>query len=138
LGVRKWTTGLTAAGLALVTCVFATVLMLASGVRETLKSTGAEDNVKILRKGSQNEIQSGLLPEHLRLLQAQQGLAAASDGQPLASRELVVLIFAQKANTTSEEEGSNVSVRGVDAKALELHQPDHLQGRMFQPGTSEI
>ena len=68
LGVRRWTTGVTALGLALVVFVFTTVLMLASGVHETLKATGSPENAKIIRKGSQNEVQSGLLPEHLRLL----------------------------------------------------------------------
>jgi ABC-type lipoprotein release transport system permease subunit len=138
LGVRKWTTGVTAGGLALVVAVFATVLMLATGVRETLKSTGSDENVKVLRKGSQNEVQSGLLPENVQLLKSQPEVAHGGDNQPLASRELVVLIFAQKANAANEEEGTNVTVRGVDAKALELHQPAHLEGRMFQPGTSEI
>src|SRR5947209_8305101 len=70
LGVRRWTTGVTALGLALVVFVFATVLMLATGVRETLKATGSAGNAKIIRKGSQNEVQSGVLPEHLRLLSA--------------------------------------------------------------------
>jgi putative ABC transport system permease protein len=138
LGVRKWTTGLTAAGLALVVFVFSTVLMLASGVRETLRSTGDDANAKVLRKGSQNEVQSGMLPEQLRLLQAQPEVAAGTDGQPLASRELVVLIFAQKETAKSDEEGSNVTVRGVDARALEIHKPAQLEGRMLTPGTSEI
>ncbi len=138
LGVRKWTSGLTAAGLTLVVFVFATVLMLATGVRETLRSTGSPENAKLIRKGSQNEVQSGLLPEHLRLLSALPEVALAKDGQPLASRELVVLIFAIKADAVTDEQGTNVTVRGVDQKALELHPPAKLEGRMFTAGTSEI
>jgi ABC-type lipoprotein release transport system permease subunit len=138
LGVRRRTTAVTAIGLVLVTFVFTTVLMLAAGVRETLKATGDPRNAKIIRKGSQNEVQSGLLPEHLRLLSAAPETAIGKDGKPLTSPELLVLIFAIKEGAATEEDGTNVNVRGVDASALELHSPRSLEGRMFTPGTSEI
>jgi putative ABC transport system permease protein len=138
LGVRRWTTAVTALGLALVVFVFTTVLMLATGVRETLKATGNAENAKIIRKGSQNEVQSGVLPEHLRLLSAAPEAQMGRDGKPLASPELMVLIFAQREGATSEEEGTNLNVRGVGPLALELHPARSLEGRMFTPGTSEI
>lgn len=138
LGVRRWTTGVTAIGLALVVFVFTTVLMLAGGVRETLKATGSADNAKIIRKGSQNEVQSGVLPEHLRLLSSAPETAMGKDGKSLASPELVVIIFAQREGGKSEEDGTNLNVRGVGPMGLELHPPRALDGRMFTPGTSEI
>ena len=138
LGVRRWTTAVTAIGLALVVFVFTTVLMLASGVRETLKATGSADNAKVTRKGSQNEVQSGVLPEHLRLLESSPEVAMGKDGKPLASPELLVIIFAQRQDAKTEEEGTNLNVRGVGATGLELHPARSLQGRMFNPGTSEI
>jgi ABC-type lipoprotein release transport system permease subunit len=138
LGVRRWTTGVTAFGLALVTFVFTTVLMLATGVHETLRSTGSDENAKIIRKGSQAELQSGVLPDHLRLLSAAPETAVGKDGKPLLSPEVLVLIFAVRADSLSDEQGSNVNVRGIGPQALELHPPRHLEGRMFQPGTSEI
>src|SRR6202020_364450 len=87
LRARKWTTLFTAVVLALVVCVFTTVLMLAEGVERTLASTGSPDNVKIIRKGSQNEIQSGLLPENLRVISAMPEIAAGKDGNPLVAAE---------------------------------------------------
>jgi putative ABC transport system permease protein len=138
LGVRRWTTAVTALGLALVVFVFTTVLMLATGVRETLRATGSADNAKIIRKGSQNEVQSGVLPEHLRLLSAAPEAQVGRDGKPLASPELMVLIFAQRQGAASEEEGTNLNVRGVGPMAFELHPPRALEGRMVTPGTSEI
>ena len=60
LMARKLTTLLTAGGMALVVYVFATVLMLAAGLRETLVATGQPDNVVVIRKGSQTEVQSGI------------------------------------------------------------------------------
>ena len=60
LTARKLTTLLTAGGMALVVYVFATVLMLAAGLRETLVATGQPDNVIVIRRGSQTEVQSGV------------------------------------------------------------------------------
>lgn len=137
LTVRKVTTAVTAAGLALVVFVFAFALMFAGGVTETLRATGDQSNAKIIRKGAQNEIQSGLLPEHQRLLAADPGVAIGKDGQPLASAEVVVLIYALS-DPNDESKGSNVTVRGLGPKGLELHTPKHLDGRMWNPGTSEI
>ena len=138
LGVRRWTTALTAGGLALTVGVFTAVLMLTEGVHETLKTTGSADNAKIIRKGSQNEVQSGVQPDHLRLLSSAPEVALGRDGKPLASPELLVIIFAQRENGASEEDGTNLNVRGVGATGLELHPPLSLEGRMFTPGTSEI
>ncbi len=138
LGVRRWTTGVTAVGLTLVVFVFTTVLMLATGIRETLKATGTADNAKVIRKGSQAEVQSGVLPEHLRLLSSAPEVGVDKDGKPLASPELVVIIFAVREGAATDEEGNNLDVRGVGPQALELHPPRALDGRMFTPGTSEI
>ncbi len=135
---RGWTTGVTAAGLALVVCIFAVVLMTTNGVRTTLKATGSSENAKILRKGTQNEIQSGMLPEQLRLLGAAPETAIGKDGHGLASAELVVLIYAVKQNAKSEEDGTNLTVRGVGPLGLELHPPHALDGSMFKAGSSEI
>ena len=46
--------------MALVVYVFATVLMLAAGLEATLVATGQDDNVIVIRRGSQTEVQSGV------------------------------------------------------------------------------
>jgi ABC-type lipoprotein release transport system permease subunit len=138
LTVRKVTTAVTAAGLALVVFVFTTVLMLSTGISRTLAATGTADNAKIIRKGSQTEIQSGVLPEALRLLASDPSVAVGKDGQPVASPELVVLIFALHEGATDDTQGTNVNVRGIGARGLELHPPAHLDGRLWKEGTSEI
>src|SRR5262249_37564185 len=111
---------------------------LSKGIKETLVSTGVPNNVKILRKGAGNEVQSGLTPDQVRLLTASPEVAIGPDGQPLASAESLVLIFALKKGHKSEQEGSNVTVRGVGPRALELHSGVKIEGRMMKPGTSEI
>ena len=52
LRVRRVTTLLTAAGMALVVYVFATVLMMSEGIRATRVATGQPDNLIVLRKGA--------------------------------------------------------------------------------------
>ena len=52
LAARKLTTALTAAGMALVVFVFATVQMLEEGLRQTLVETGSPDNVVITRRSA--------------------------------------------------------------------------------------
>ncbi|MGL5987895.1 MAG: hypothetical protein ACRCZ5_13660 [Burkholderiales bacterium] len=47
---RKLTTALTAGGMALVVYVFATVLMLEAGLKQTLVATGSDDNVTVIRQ----------------------------------------------------------------------------------------
>ena len=57
---RRLTTVLTAGGMALVVYVFATVLMLAAGLEATLVASGQDDNVVVIRRGAQTEVQSGV------------------------------------------------------------------------------
>ena len=55
LWTRRLTMSLTLCGITLVVFVFAAVLMLSEGVKQTLVSTGSDDNVIILRKSAQSE-----------------------------------------------------------------------------------
>lgn len=138
LAARKWTTVLTAAGLTLVVFVFTSVLMLTNGIYMTLAATGSPGNAKLIRRGAQSEIQSTLGPEHLRLVASAPEVALGSDGQPLISPELAVLIFADKTDSAQPRDGSNLTVRGIGAKGFVLHPARSITGRRFQSGTSEV
>src|SRR5206468_3043852 len=92
LVARRLTTVLTAGGMALVVYVFATVLMLAAGLEQTLVSTGQEDNVVVIRRGSQTEVQSGIDRLQAGIVDSLPDIAVDADGQRLVSREPVVLI----------------------------------------------
>jgi putative ABC transport system permease protein len=136
LWARKLTTLLTAGGMALVVYVFATVLMLAAGLKETLVATGQPDNVIVIRKGSQTEVQSGVDRDSAAIVESLPGVATAQDGSKLVSKEPVVLINLPKRATGKP---SNVVIRGVTANGLVLRpQVQIVAGRMFRPGTSEI
>ena len=133
---RKLTTILTAGGMALVVYVFATVLMLAAGLEETLVATGQPDNVVVIRRGSQTEVQSGIDRTMASVVESLPDIATGEDGRKLMSKEPVVLITLPKRETGSP---SNVVIRGVTDHGLTLRpQVKIVEGRMFRPGTSEI
>jgi putative ABC transport system permease protein len=136
LYARKLTTALTAGGMALVVYVFATVLMLAAGLRETLVATGQDDNVVVIRRGAQTEVQSGIDRRQARIVESLPDVAVGRDGRSLLSQEPVVLISLPKRDTGKP---SNVVIRGVTAAGLALRpQLRVVEGRMFRPGTAEI
>ena len=55
---RRLTTVITILGIALVVFVFTAVLMMANGVEKTLRSTGSDDNLIVVRKAAMSEIMS--------------------------------------------------------------------------------
>ncbi|MFO1302610.1 MAG: ABC transporter permease [Burkholderiales bacterium] len=135
LWARKLTTVLTAGGMALVVYVFTTVLMLGAGLKETLVATGQPDNVIVIRRGSQTEIQSGIERLAANVVETYPEITVGQDGRKLMSKEPVVLISLPKRNGNP----SNVVIRGVTPEGLTLRpQVNIVEGRMFRPGTSEI
>jgi len=110
LTARKLTTALTAGGMALVVYVFATVLMLAAGLRETLVATGQPDNVLVIRRGSQTEVQSGVDRPSAAIIETLPDVATGGDGRKLISKEPVVLINLPKRDSGKP---SNVVIRGA-------------------------
>ena len=136
LWTRRLTTGLTAAGLALVVFVFATVLMLEEGLKKTLVTTGEYDNVVLIRRASETEVQSGVYRDQATIAASHPAIALGQDGQPLVSKETVVLIALNKRGS---EKPANVVIRGVSQLGLTLRPQVKLSsGRMFRPGSSEI
>jgi len=136
LWTRKLTTLLTAGGMGLVVFVFAAVLMLDAGLRRTLVSTGSPGNAILLRQSSQTEIQSAVYRDQASLLETLPEVARSPSGEPLASKETVVLISLAKRGT---DKPSNIMVRGLPPSGLALRpQVRIVDGRMFRPGSSEI
>lgn len=133
---RKLTTILTVLGIGLVVFVFAAVLMLAEGFRKTLVSTGDSDNVIFLRRGSTAELTSGIPRSQTNILKALPQAAQTDAGKPLIAGEVVVV---NNLPRRADDQPSNVIVRGVSPQSLTLRQQVTLiEGRMWQPGTSEI
>jgi ABC-type lipoprotein release transport system permease subunit len=136
LAARRLTTALTAGGMALVVYVFATVLMLAAGLRQTLVATGQPDNVVVIRRSAQTEVQSGIDRLQAGIVESLPEIATGPDGRKSFSRETVVLINLPKRDSGKP---SNVTIRGVTPAGIALRPQVVLgEGRMFRPGTAEV
>lgn len=136
LWTRRLTTVLTASGMALVVFVFAAVLMLAEGLQKTLVETGSNDNVVVIRKAAESEVQSGVDRLQASIIETQPEIAIGPDGKRLTAKELVVLIVLPKRGTNKP---SNVVIRGIEEQSIILRpQVRLIEGRMPRPGSSEI
>ncbi len=133
---RRLTSAITMIGIALVVFVFSAVLMMANGVQKTLRSTGSDDNVIVVRKAAASEIMSILDREAAAIVVNLPQVARGADGAPLSSKEVVVIINLSKLGTNGI---SNVTVRGVEEAALQLRpQVKITEGRMFRWGAREV
>lgn len=136
LWARKFTTFLTAGGMALVVFVFAAVLMLDAGLKKTAVSTGSYENAILLRQSSQTEIQSGVSRDQASLVETLPGVARGLDGAPMVSKETLVLIAIPKRGS---DKPANLVVRGLPLMGLAIRpQVKIVEGRLFRPGSSEI
>jgi ABC-type antimicrobial peptide transport system permease subunit len=136
LWVRKVTTLLTAGGMALVVFVFAAVLMLSEGLKKTLVATGSPENVVIIRRSAETEVQSSVYRDQASLVASIPEIAYGPGGARMVSKEVLVLMVLPKRGTGSP---SNVTIRGLsDAGPALRPQVRLVEGRMFRPGTSEI
>ncbi len=136
LWVRKVTTLLTAGGMALVVFVFAAVLMLSEGLKKTLVATGSHENVVIIRRSAETEVQSSVYRDQASLVASIPEIAYGPGGARMVSKEVLVLMVLPKRGTSSP---SNVTIRGLSEMGPALRPQVRLvEGRMFRPGTSEI
>jgi putative ABC transport system permease protein len=136
LWTRKWTSILTAGGMALVTFVFAAVLMLSHGLQQTLIDTGSPDNAIVLRGGAETEVSSVIDRGSASLIEVQPEVVQDGRGESIASKEALVLVTLPKRATNAP---TNVVVRGVGPQAMNLRpQVKLIAGRNFRPGSREV
>lgn len=133
---RRWTTLLTAGGMALVVFVFTAVQMLEAGLRSTLIQTGSPDNVVVIRAASQTEIQSSIERNQARILASLPHISLDASGHPRLAQECLVLITLNKKQSGTP---ANITVRGSNATGLALRpQIKLIAGRAFKAGSNEI
>ncbi|HTT41947.1 MAG TPA: ABC transporter permease [Steroidobacteraceae bacterium] len=124
-------------GLAGVVAVFTALLAMYTGFETTLKATGRNDAVIIMRGGSNAELNSGLDREQTDLIEQADGIRSGPDGKPLASAE--VLVIAELVRKDDVRNGANITVRGVEPDAFVLRpQLKVTAGRNFTPGLREL
>ncbi len=133
--VRKTTTLMTAAGIAMTVAVLLAVLGLVSGLKSAFESTGDPLQVLVMRKGGNAELTSLLTQQQFQVVKSFPGIATGSDGQPMASLEVVSVI---NLPSTDNPEGMNVTLRGLSTRGVEMRKLKLTAGRWFQPGQREI
>ena len=133
---RRLRTGLTVAVIALVVVASTLFLGLLSSLQRTLRTTGDERNLIVMRKGSSNDGSSKLSLAALQDIRFFEGIARGADGSPLISPELVVQPFFLRRDGGRE----NVLVRGVEpGPALAVHdEVEIVEGRIFTPSSGEV
>lgn len=133
---RPLTAAVTILGLSLVVFVFAAVLMLSAGVRQTLARNGLPDDAIALRDGATSETSSLISRDQLRLLSAEPEVAIGSDGKPEIAGEVSVIGNLPRIDGRG---GANVGMRGISEESLEVRSTVKvIRGRLPRPGTLEV
>ena len=132
----RWTSAIVAVlGIAGTVGVFVAMLSLARGFRATLVSSGSYDNAIVMRAGATSEMMSGVTLDSMKILQDEPGVARL-DGVPVVTSEVVVVAPFPLRSTGTD---ANVQVRGVSPNVLTVRKIVKIvQGRMFNPGLSEL
>jgi putative ABC transport system permease protein len=132
----RWTSTIVAvAGIAGTVGVFIAMLSLARGFKATLVSSGSEDNALITRAGATSEMTSGVPIDSVKIIQDAPGIARGAGG-PLLTSEAVLMAPIPLRSTGTD---ANVELRGVSPNVLDIRRNIKIvEGRMFQPGLSEL
>jgi putative ABC transport system permease protein len=131
----RWTSSLVAVlGIAGTVGVFVAMLALARGFKVTMTSSGLDDNVIVQRGGADSEMTSILTIEDVRVIEDAPQVEK-SGSERLVSPEVVVIAAIPLRQTGTD---ANVSVRGVQPRALQVHRQIKLvEGRFLTPGIAE-
>jgi putative ABC transport system permease protein len=132
----RWTSTIVAVlGIAGTVGVFVAMLSLAKGFKATLVASGSAGNVLVMRAGSASEMLGGITLDSIRIVQDAPGVAHDASG-PLVTQEVVGVVPIPLISTGTD---ANVQVRGVSPNVLQIRNFVKIdQGRMFQPGLSEL
>lgn len=134
--VRWRATVATILGVALVVAVYMLVESLATGLEKSSRNTGDPRNVLIVRKGSTAESSSIITREQFKLLVYLPEIDRNTDGQPLVSADVLVLINLPRRQDNGE---AHVLFRGISPTGMELRpQVSLVAGRWFMPGKREV
>lgn len=135
LVVRKTTTLMTVAGIALTVAVLVSSLALVNGLRTTFANTGNPLQILALRKGGNSELGSSVSRDSYELLRTMSGIARNNANEPVASLEMVQVI---NLPSVDDPKGMNVSLRGLLPIGMAMRNVHLSAGRWFQAGQREI
>jgi putative ABC transport system permease protein len=134
---RPVSTAFTALGIGLVVAVFVAMLALANGFAVALTSTGSDENVLILRKGADAEMNSGISRGDASIIASTPHVARDAAGSALASPEVYVVIPLGRAADTTKM--ANVIIRGVSERIWDVRvNLERIAGRLPQAARNEV
>jgi|ERR1700752_255248 len=119
LAVRKVSTLMVIAGVALVVVIFVSIMAVVDGLDRIYQTSGEPDNVIVLRKGASDTVMSALAPDVLQQVRTLPEVATDETGEQLISQEMDINISLP---SRSSQGNQFVVVRGVDPIALKVHQ----------------
>jgi len=133
---NRWQVTLLAiSGIALVVAVFTVLMSMSEGFALALRATGTPRNAMIVQRGSASELTSWVPLVQKQLITVRDEVARGTDGQPLASPEVVIVT--NKPKKTGEP--TQITVRGVTPRAFQVREGIKItEGRTFAPGNYEI
>lgn len=124
----------TVAGAAGVVAVLVSLLSIAEGYDRVVRTSAAEESVRVLMSGSTAEIASTIPGDEVALLRTSPLVARDADGRPLASAELFTSVRVAGRNGND----MNVSLRGVEPAAYPLTGVRVVSGRAPTSGRREV
>ncbi|MBI3831911.1 MAG: ABC transporter permease [Planctomycetes bacterium] len=135
IAIRKGSSAMAVFGIALVVVVFVVMLALAEGFQHAVATSGSPDNLIILRKGADAELQSQVRRDLGRVIAEMPLVAVSAKGEKLFSFESILLFGRRK----KDGGFSQLNVRGVSPAAFDVHEGMRLkEGRWFRWGTNEV
>lgn len=133
LFVRRVSTLMTLAGIAMVVAVFLVLMALAQGILSIGEVTGDPAQAIILQKGTNAETSSGIRDEAADQVENIAAIPRDASG-PVVSRDLFIVIMLQRIGGGAPV---NVVVRGVTPRAFDVHSEVKVDGGR-RPRGSEI
>lgn len=134
--VRWKTTLMTASGFTLVVAALVVMLAFVNGIQTICAVSGEPENILVLNKGSTDEVLSNMSRDLVARVENTKGVARDYSGQPIASRELFMVVNYFKKGS---EDYTSLQVRGVLPVAYKAHtQLRVVEGEPFRPGQSEV
>jgi putative ABC transport system permease protein len=136
LVVRWKTTLMTASGFTLVVAALVVMLAFVAGVEQVCTTSGQPENVIVLAKGNNDEVFSQIDTRLAKELENFPGVGRSPSGQPLASREMFLVV-----HRLLEQEGvfKFLQIRGVLPVAFDVHtEIELIEGRPLRASQSEV
>jgi len=132
----RWVgTVMTVLGIGLTVAVVVVMMAMIQGLDRTFTETGDDQTLVVIRKGSQNEVNSFFTRDLLDQIRFLPGVARDDKNEPLAVGELVVVINHERKDGSE----SNIIVRGTSEMGYRLRSEVRiLEGRKPRDGLREI